>query len=441
MNLRAGWRDKVCMHPSGGETVRIKARLRSFYLAALAAATLASAASHAAGMPGCGDVAGDWDGWIAGCAVIIDDTRETAAVRAKALRIRGLAYFRLGAYDDAIADYSRSIGLDAKNTATYVNRAGAYQRKHDFTRAMADYNLAAALDPQEAWVFFDRGKAYQDMRDFAHARQDFDEAIRLKPTVAVFFRRRGDLRKSQGDLAGAGADFDAALRLDPQDVLAYLSRGRLNVDQHNYDRAFADYDKALAAVRPNLPQLVALIYSARAMAADDMGDLPRALREYDAVLKIQPDNAIYLQGRAFTAFAAGDFAAAAAGFGSATQKNPGMFYSVIMRYVARSRMGEHDTPELRRNAEALERNPWPWPLIGLFLGEVTPDQLRTTMAQAAGDEAERRKCEGEFYLAEYDLLHRRRDEAAALMQAAAKSCSHDNFERNAAAAEAKRLAP
>src|SRR6185437_2594699 len=76
VNLRAGWRDKVCMHPSGGETVRIKARLRSFYLAALAAATLASAASHAAGMPGCGDVAGDWDGWIAGCAVIIDDTRE-----------------------------------------------------------------------------------------------------------------------------------------------------------------------------------------------------------------------------------------------------------------------------------------------------------------------------------------------------------------------------
>ena len=428
------------MHPSGGETVRIKAQLRSFCLTAFAAATLASAASHAAGIPGCGDVAGDWNGWIAGCAVIIDDTRESAAVRAKALRIRGIAHYRLGDYDDAIADFSRSIGFDGKIAATYVNRAGAYQRKRDFTRAMADFDRAVALDPQEPWVFFDRGKAYQDMRDFVHARQDYDEAIRLRPTVATFFRRRGDLRKSQGDLAGAGADFDTALQLDPQDVFAYLSRGRLNVEQHNYDKAFADYDKALA-IKPNLPQLVALIHSARAMAADDMGDLPRALEAYDAVLKIQPDNAIYLQGRAFTAFAAGDFAAAASGFGSAVQKNPGMFYSVIMRYVARSRMGEHDTPELRRNAEALDRNPWPWPLIGLFLGEVSPDQLRTSMVQAVGDEAARRKCEGEFYLAEYDLLHRRRDEAVTLMQQAAKSCSHDNFERNAAAAEAKRFAP
>ncbi|HEX5211264.1 MAG TPA: tetratricopeptide repeat protein [Pseudolabrys sp.] len=421
--------------------MRIKAQLRSFCLAALAAATLASAASNAAGIPGCGDVAGDWDGWIKGCAVIIDDVRESAAVRAKALRIRGLAHYRLGAYDDAIADYSAAIGFDAKNVATYVNRAGAYQRKHDFTRAMADYNLAAALDPQEAWIFFDRGKAYQDMRDFGRARQDYDEAIRLRPTVAVFFRRRGELRKSQGDLAGAGADLDTALRLDPQDVLAYLSRGNLNAAQHDYDKAFADFDKALA-VKPDLPQLVALIYSARAMAADEMGDLPRALQEYDAVLKIQPDNAIYLQGRAFTAFAAGDFAAAAAGFGSAVQKNPAMFYSVIMRYVARSRMGEHDTPELRRSAEALERNAWPWPLIGLFLGEVTPDEVRATAKmQAVNKDAERRKCEAAFFLAEYDLMHRRRDEAVILMQEAAKTCTWDAFERNAAMAEAKRLAP
>ena len=205
MNLRAGRRDKVCMHPSGGETVRIKARLRSFYLAALAAATLASAASHAAGMPGCGDVAGDWDGWIAGCAVIIDDTRETAAVRAKALRIRGLAYFRLGAYDNAIADYSRSIGLDAKNTATYVNRAGAYQRKHDFMRAMADYNLAAALDPQEACVFFGRGKGYQDVQNrvpkIANTMKDLDwkpltnmaDALRK-----IFEAYRGQVAEARG---------------------------------------------------------------------------------------------------------------------------------------------------------------------------------------------------------------------------------------------------
>lgn len=414
--------------------------LRSYCLAALAAATLASAGSHAAaGAPDCGEAGSDWNGWIAGCAVIIDDTRESAAVRAKALRIRGIAYYRRGAYDEAIADFSASIGLDGKDAAIFVNRAGAYQRKHDYARAMADYNTAVALDPQEGWIFFDRGNAYRDTHDFVHARQDYDEAIRLRPTVATFFRRRGDLRKDQGDLAGAGADLDTALRLDPQNALAYLSRGDLNAARHDYDKAFADYDKALA-LKPDVPQLAALVHSARALAATDMGDLKRALDDYDAALKIEPDNAIFLQGRAYTAFAAGDFAAAAAGFGGAVQSNPRSFYSVIMRYVARSRMGEHDTPELRRNAAALERNTWPWPLIGLFLGEVPPDELRASLAQA-GEDATPRKCETAFFLAEYDLLHRGRDEAASLMQQAIKSCSLDQLERNAAAGEAKRLAP
>jgi lipoprotein NlpI len=278
------------------------------------------------------------------------------------------------------------------------------------------------------------------MGDFVHARQDYDEAIRLRPTIATFFRRRGDLRKTQGDLAGAGADLETALRLNPKDVFAYLARGDLAAARHDYDKAFADYDKALA-VKPDSRQVASLIYSARSMAAVDMGDVKRALDEYDAVLKIEPDNALYLQGRAFTAFAAGDFAAAAAGFGRAVQKRPGLSYSVIMRYVARSRMGEHDTPELRRNASAFEHNAWPWPLIGLYLGEVTPDEVRASTVQAIGEGAARRKCEATFFLAEYELLHRRRDEAASLMQEAAKSCSSDALERNAAQGEAKRLAP
>jgi lipoprotein NlpI len=127
--------------------------------------------------------------------------------------------------------------------------------------------------------------------------------------------------------------------------------------------------------------------------------------------------------------------------GGAVQKRPASFYPVIMRFVARARMGEHDTPELCRNAEALDRNAWPWPLFGLFLGEVTANQLRASTVRAIGEEATRRKYEVAFLLAEYYLLHRRRDEAATLAHEAASSCSFDFFERNAAIGEAKGLRP
>ncbi len=109
-----------------------------------------------------------------------------------------------------------------------------------------------------------------------------------------------------------------------------------------------------------------------------------------------------------------------------------------MRFVARARMGEHDTPELRRNADALDRKAWPWPLVALFLGDIKPDDL---VASVSGPDQARRTCEIAFFLAEYDLLHHRRDEAAALMQKAVTSCAFDFFERNAAEGEAKRLSP
>ncbi len=389
---------------------------------------------RAAQAPGCGGASADW---IAGCTAVIDNRATPAPERATALRIRGIAYFKRGDFDEAIVDFSASLALDPKNAAVYANRAAAFERRFDLAAALADYNSAAALDPKQPWIFLERGKIFKAMHDLAHARQDFDQAIGLAPRVSAFYLQRGQLRKEQGDLAGAGTDFDSAIRLNPSNIVALLARGDLLAAQKDYDKAFADYDKALA-VSANSPQIAALVYSARAVAMAEKGDLKRALDEYDALLKIEPDDPVYLVGRAYTAFAAGNFADAAAGFGSSLQKKPESFYPVLMRFVARARLGEHDTPELRRNAEALDRNAWPWPLIALFLGEIKPDDL---VASIAGPEQARRTCEIAFFLAEYDLLHQRRDEAAALMQKAATSCAFDFFERNAAVGEAKRLAP
>jgi hypothetical protein len=72
---------------------------------------------------------------------------------------------------------------------------------------------------------------------------------------------------------------------------------------------------------------------------------------------------------------------------------------------------------------------------------VTGKQITRHAAKIGSTNAVRRNCEAAFFLAEYDLLHRRCDEAASLMQEAAKSCSFDSLERNAVVGEAKRLRP
>lgn len=350
--------------------------------------------------PGCGTANTDW---IAGCTAIIDSPAVPETTRAKALRARGIAQFKRGAYDEAIADFSAAI----------------------------------TLDPKEPWIWLERGNAYKKMRDFARARADYDEAIRLGPKVSTFLRDRGLLRKEQGDPNGALADFEAAVQVNPDDVLSLLKLGDMRLDRENYDSALAYYDKALS-VRPESPQLTALVHSARGMLFVAKDDLSRALAEYDTLLTIVPDDPVYLVSRGYIAFAIGDFAKAAADFGASLQKRPNVFYTVLMRYVARARMGERDTPELRSNAQVLDRG-WPWPVVGLYLGEVTPEDLRAATQGPESEDTTRRKCDVAFFLAEYDLLRRRRIEAAKLMEDAAKTCTFDRLIRRAAIAEAERI--
>ena len=81
---------------------------------------------------------------------------------------------------------------------------------------------------------------------------------------------------------------------------------------------------------------------------------------------------------------------------------------------------------------------WPGPLLKLFLGTMTPDEVRAA-AQAPGRDARHRACAADFYLAAYFQEKRRDADARRLLQAAADGCPVWAPERGFARAELKRL--
>ena len=111
----------------------LKGQLGTLCMAVAAAAVMAAGAWAQA--PGCGGASADW---IASCTAVINNPATPAPERAKALRIRGIAYFKRGDFDEAIVDFSASIALDPKNAAVYVNRAAAFERRFDLAAALAD---------------------------------------------------------------------------------------------------------------------------------------------------------------------------------------------------------------------------------------------------------------------------------------------------------------
>jgi tetratricopeptide (TPR) repeat protein len=84
---------------------------------------------------------------IGGCTTVIQSDRETAADRATAYRLRGVAYRDKGHLDRAIADFSEAIGLNPLLASAYHDRGVAYRARGDQRRAIADYADAIRLDP------------------------------------------------------------------------------------------------------------------------------------------------------------------------------------------------------------------------------------------------------------------------------------------------------
>jgi tetratricopeptide (TPR) repeat protein len=154
----------------------------------------------------------------------------------------------------------------------------------------------AALAP----ILVDRGDAYRDVLDFEHALADYDNAIALDPKLASAHVGRGEVFTyyiARNDQDEAIVEFNIAMGIDPNDAKAYLGRARA------YQRkcgacpdAIRDASEAvrLAASDPDT------LSSALDLHSDLMivrGDYDGAIRDYDEMLRLDPQNGGALSSR------------------------------------------------------------------------------------------------------------------------------------------------
>ena len=71
---------------------------------------------------------------------------------------RGIAYYHLRNYDQALSDFNKAIELDPAYSDAYMERGIYYMEvKIDSLLSVSDYNKALELDPQNASAYYNRG--------------------------------------------------------------------------------------------------------------------------------------------------------------------------------------------------------------------------------------------------------------------------------------------
>ena len=85
---------------------------------------------------------------------------------------KGIAAYKKGLYDEAIANYSKTIELNPRWAEASCGRGLAHNDKGEYDSAISDYNKALELKPNYGDAYFNRGIAHDNKGEYDQAISD-----------------------------------------------------------------------------------------------------------------------------------------------------------------------------------------------------------------------------------------------------------------------------
>lgn len=197
----------------------------------------------------------------------------------------------LGEYDAAEKIYGKILAADATDANAFCNRANVRFAQKKYREALEDFNQALAIllrdkkyPNRESLLGRCRsGRAVTkaEMGRYDAAIEELSALLKDKGDAAVFLAHRAECYRLTKQYEKALKDTKKALKIDEKQGKARRVRGRVYHDQGDYKNALRHYDKLLGI---NPENVMALMWRAETYIA--CKDLGKAIKDYEAVTKI-----------------------------------------------------------------------------------------------------------------------------------------------------------
>ncbi|HEV2101039.1 MAG TPA: tetratricopeptide repeat protein [Stellaceae bacterium] len=253
----------------------------------------------------------------------------------------------------------KEIPVSLANWQAYQTRADERAAKSDFAGAIGDYTRAIRFGPANSTLYLLRGTARLRLADSASAIQDFEAGLKLEPTnptlqalrrqaeatLAVKLQQEADAARSNRDVTAAIRLYGEAIGVSPPSTELYYLRGTARLDTGDFTGAAEDFDAglrldpdnaALAALRRRaqsaLKANAAAPRGTDAVAAVELqhagdakraqGDVAGAIADYSEAIKVGPPNTALYFLRGTARLQAGALTGAAADFEAGLKLDP-----------------------------------------------------------------------------------------------------------------------
>jgi tetratricopeptide (TPR) repeat protein len=182
----------------------------------------------------------------------------------------------------------------ASGVAEHANKGVELAQGGAYEEAIAEFTKAIKISPDDARLYNDRGRVYHRMNRLPEAIEDFSTAIKLAPKDYAGYSERGAAEVSQNQMDAAVADLNKALELKPDDgqTLRWLASAHRSLKQ--YDLAVADYTAILSKTDPNSSDQAKLaaadLLAKRGYTSSLMLQYENAINDYKEALRLNPND-------------------------------------------------------------------------------------------------------------------------------------------------------
>jgi tetratricopeptide (TPR) repeat protein/predicted aspartyl protease len=232
----------------------------------------------------------------------------------------------------------RPAANEPADAAAWARRGTAFAGRRDYDGALADLTRACELEPTNPEYFFERGQIYLQKGDLQSALTDLNRVLELKPDHVPALMSRADLRINAKDLADARADLDAIDKIAAKQADVRLEMADAFERANLMPPAIAQLDLWIASHEEDSRMPVALAARCRARAV--LGrDLAQALKDCNRAVSgsFKGSNPRILDSRAFVRLRLGDYDKAIEDYDAVLKMNPQMPVALYGRGIAKLR--------------------------------------------------------------------------------------------------------
>lgn len=196
----------------------------------------------------------------------------------------GMCKYYIRNYPEAIQDFDKTIEIDPSKSDAYIHRGFAKNFNKDYVGVLFDENKLKELIPNFSFKRY----GYHDIKQTIQSLDKYNFEIINNPSDSNAFRNRGAIKFNAHDYQGAFDDICKAIDLNPMDSLAYCFRALIlrnpNFEQDR-TKALVDLTTAIS-ISPD----VAFYYLERAELRNGSADSQEIIEDCSMALSL--DNSL-----------------------------------------------------------------------------------------------------------------------------------------------------